>query len=435
MDYPHGQKRTAKFSPTVPSHRMPPPAQDDNGPQIVRRHHHRRRNIAATVWGVEAPPPPSTPSQPPAPHGGLPGAYRFFSGPRAAFNIYKSLLRHPNLFFQFCIRLPYASIVSLYAIDKEFHYRLNKYSVGLIHEYALYRAPIASKIFAWILYPELCISDPMLRPMDGRAWLARDVPGFRWVGMVLHRQRVVRGILTCLAVEGHRVPRSAFAVLCKFWGVMECKTTKLREAFLQDKAIWSDEEVLGFQLFLVKLDMRFSDPILGNGVGELSHMLLTQKGLGMLYKVLTGEMKLDYDKVTDLLVRTYLSDDLDLDTHPWLDDEIDNGVPEECWGLMSREGWHMDGKRMESAVDMVITEGIRRELDVQKYYLDFVLCGFIDEEGDNLPIPRTLGHRSAAKTVDMRWPSKRERQEALVSLRALAAAQKTAGLDEMEVDY
>jgi hypothetical protein len=174
---------------------------------------------------------------------------------------------------------------------------------------------------------------------------------------------------------------------------------------------------------------------LGNGVGELSHMLLTQKGLGMLYKVLTGEMKLDYDKVTDLLVRTYLSDDLDLDTHPWLDDEIDNGVPEECWGLMSREGWHMDGKRMESAVDMVITEGIRRELDVQKYYLDFVLCGFIDEEGDNLPIPRTLGHRSAAKTVDMRWPSKRERQEALVSLRALAAAQKTAGLDEMEVDY
>ncbi|KAF3032379.1 hypothetical protein E8E12_002381 [Didymella heteroderae] len=435
MDYPYGQKRSANFSPTTPSHPMPSLAQDNNGPRILRHHRHRRRNIAASVWGIETPPPPSTPASSSTPDSTLPAAYRSFSGPRAAFNIYKSLLRHPNLFFQFCIRLPYASIVSLYAIDKEFHYRLNKYSVGLIHEYALYHAPVASKIFAWILHPDLCISDPMLRPMDGRAWLARDVPGFRWVGMVLHRQEVVRGILTCLAVEGHRVPHLAFAVLCKFWGLMECKTTKLREAFLQDVGIWSSEEILIFQLFMVKLDMRFSDPILGNGIGELSHMLLTQNGLDMLYKVLTGEMRLDYDKVTDILVRTYVSEDFDLDTHPWLDDEIDNGVPEEFWGLLLREGWSVDGKRMESAVDMVITEGIRRGLDVQKYYLDFVLYGFVDEEGNNLPVPRKLCHGSAGKSVEMRWPSEQKRQAVLVSLRELAAAQNTAGPDEMEIDF
>lgn len=409
--------------------------QDNNGPQILRRHHHRRRNIAATVWGVEAPPTSSTHLQAPASHSNLPLAYSSFSGPRAAFNIYKSLLRHPNLFFQFCIRLPYASIVSLYAIDKEFHYRLNKYSLGLIHEYALYHAPVASTVFAWILHPQLCISDPMLRPMDGRVWLARDVPGFRWVGMVLHRQRVVRGVLTRLAMEGHRVPRVAFAALCKFWGVMECKTTRLREAFLRDAAVWSDEEILVLQLVLVKLDMRFSDPVLGNGIAELSRMLLTQKGLDMLYGVLTGELRLDYDKLTDILVRTYLSEDLDLDTHPWLDDELDNGVPEECWGLLSREGWHVDGERMESAVDMVITEGIRRGLDVQKYYLDFVLYGFVDEKGNNLPVPRTLGHGNAAKHVEMRWPSKQEREAALAGLRTLAAAHKTPGPDEMEVDF
>jgi hypothetical protein len=434
MNYPQGLKRTANFSPTTPSHPMPPPVQDSNAPRILRRHHHRRRNIAATVWGVEQPPPPATPAQPSAPSSALPAAYRSFSGPKALFNIYKSLLRHPNLFFQFCIRLPYASIVGLYAIDKELHYRLNKYSVSLIHEYALYHAPVASKIFAWILYPELCISDPMLRPMDGRAWLARDVPGFRWVGMVLHRQNVVRGILTRLAVEGHRVPERAFEVLCKFWVVMERKTTALREAFLQDVGIWSDGEILIFQLFLVKLDMRFSDPVLGNGIGELSHMLLTQKGLSMLYKVLKGEINFDYDKVTDILVRTYLSEDLDLDTHPWLDDEIDNGVPEEFWGLLSREGWHMDGQRMESAVDMVITEGIRRGLDVQRHYMDFVLYGFVNEEGDNLPVPRKLGHGNAAKVVEVGWPSEQERQEVLLNLRALVAARESAGPGEMEVD-
>ena len=347
------------------------------------------------------------------------------------FNIYKSLLRHPNLFFQFCIRIPYPSIVNLYSIDKEFHYRLNKYSVSLIHEYARYHAPLAAPIFSWVLFPELCISDPMLRPMDGREWLARDVPGFRWVGMVLRRQEMVREILTCLAMEGLRVPRRAFEVLCKFWCVMECKTVTLRQAFLQDREIWSDQEILVFQLLLVKLDMRFSDPVLGNGICELSHMLLTQKGLEMLYKVLTGRMKMDYDKATDILVRTYLSKDLDTDTHPWLDDEIENGVPEEEWGLFFREEWHMDGKRMESAVDMVITEGIRRGLEVQKYYLDFVLYGFVDGYGSNVPVPRKLRHGNGGKAVEVGWPNGQTREAALEKLKHLA---ELSSLEEVEVD-
>lgn len=178
----------------------------------------------------------------------------------------------------------------------------------------------------------------MLRPMDGREWLARDVPGFRWLGMVLHRQKVVRGILTNLAIEGLRTPKATEGVLGKFWCVMECKTTALRKAFLQDMDIWANRDILLFQLLLMKLDMRFSDPILGNGVGELGRMLLTQKGLGMLYETLTSQLKLDYDEVTDIVVRTYLSADLDTETHPWLDDELDNGVPEEEWGLLCKEG-------------------------------------------------------------------------------------------------
>ena len=422
-----GQKRTADFSPTtatqLPSSPAPSP---DSAPQIIRRHRHRRRNIAATVWGVEQPPPLTTPSAP------LPRtASRSFSNPRAPFNIYKSLLRHPNLFFQLLIRLPYRTIIALYAIDKEFHYRLNKYSVSLIHDYARYYAPVASHVFAWVLFPELCISDPMLRPMDGREWLARDVPGFRWVGMVLWRQNVVRGILTSMAVEGHRVPKGSFEVLCKFWCIMESKNEALRKAFLQDRNIWRDEEILVFQLFLMKLDMRFSDPVLGNGVGELSHLLLTQKGLGMLYRVLTGQMKIDYDKATDIVVRTYLSEDLDTDTHTWLDDEIENGVPEEEWGILSQEGWHMDGKTMDSAVDMVIMEGIRRGLDVQKYYMEFVIYGFVDGGGSNIPVPRQLRQQKSKGVVEVGWPSEKAGREALQKLSGAAGLSR---VDEMEAD-
>jgi hypothetical protein len=400
-----GQKRKANnFSPTTPIYPSPL-NQDIITLHTIRRHQHRRRNIAAGVWGITAPPTLGIPSTP------FPSTV-----PKTPFNIYKSLLRHPNLFFQFTLRLPYETIILLYAIDKEFHYRLNKYSVSLIHDYARYHAPLASHIFSWVMFPELCISDPMLRPMDGREWLARDVPGFRWIGMVLHRQRVVRGILTNLAVEGLRVPMETEGMLEKFWCVMECKTTSLRNAFLQDKNIWTDRDILLFQLLLMKLDMRFSDAVLSNGIGELSHMLLTQKGLEMLYRVLTRQVRLDYDKATDILVRTYLSEDLDTDAHPWLDDELDNGVPEEEWGLLCREGWHVDGKRMDSAVDMVILEGIRRGLGMQKYYLEFVMYGFVDDKGRNASVPKVWRKGSEVNATKQGWPSEEIRQKALERL-------------------
>ncbi|KAJ4311819.1 hypothetical protein N0V94_007761 [Neodidymelliopsis sp. IMI 364377] len=321
-----GQKRTAdELSPTVPSNSRTP-VQSSSTPRIVRRHQHRRRNIAATVWGVDPAPVPGTSRTQLASTSNV---------PKPPFNVYKSLLRHPNLFFQFALRLPYPTMISLYAIDKEFHYRLNK-------------------------------------------------------------------------------------------------SVAMREAFLQDVGIWGDADVFLFQLLLVKLDMRFSDPVLGNGIGELSHMLLTQKGLGMLYKVLTKQVKMDYDKATDILVRTYLSEDLDTDTHTWLDDELDNGVPEEEWGLLCREGWHMEGKRMDSAVDMIIMEGIRRELDVHKYYLEYVMYGCLDNHRENVPTPTVWRTGDTAGVTMKGWPSQEDRKAVLLRLEEFA---KNDTEDAMEVDH
>jgi hypothetical protein len=389
-------KRTAEdVSPTtaIP---LTTSAAIDNPPRILRRHQHRRRNVAAQLWGPELPPTPQPlPNAPPAP-----------------FNIYKSLLRHPNLFFQFALRLPYPSIIDLYAIDKEFHYRLNKYSVSLIHDYARYHAPLAGYVFSWVLYPDVCISDPMLRPMDGREWLARDVPGFRWIGMILWRQKIVRSILTLLGLEGHRLPGGVEGALMKFWGVMELKETKLRLGFLQDKEIWTDEDIILFQLFLVKLDMRFSDPVLGNGVCGLGHLLLCQKTMSALWKVLSGKIRLGYRTTTDMVVKTYLMEDLDTEHHGWLDDEVNNGVPEEQRGLLSLEGWEEEGEKMEPAVDMVVTEGIRRGLNVQQYLLDFVLYGFVDgETGDNVPVPRQLRKDKVITLPKEGWPAKEMRDK------------------------
>lgn len=355
-----------------------------SAPQVVRRHRHRRANVAASVWGPY-----------------VPG-----SDVPQAFSVYKAILRHPNLFFQFAIRLPQKTIIDLYAIDKEFHYRFNKYSTSIIHDFASYHASKAAYIFSWVLFPELCISDPMLRPMDGRPHLARDIPSLRWTKMVMYRDNVVNETLTILGTEGHRVPREMNVVLMKFWLLMEMNSTTLREAFLTDNSVWTDRDIYFFHLFLMKLDMRFSHPVHGHGLIDLSHMLLTQKTLSTLYRALTAQFTLDYDEATDMLVKTYTEEDLDIDANSWLGDETENGVPFEETGLLCREGWDLEGDRLESAVDMVSMEAVTRALDVQQHFLDFMTYGCIDlDKHQNIPAPRRWRGEKKIALPKEAWPT------------------------------
>jgi hypothetical protein len=333
-------------------------------PQVISRYHHRRQTVADS-------------------------ALRAVPGTSRKFNVYKAILRHNNLFFQFAIRLSPEILDDLLAIDKEFHYRFNRYSNSIVHDYACYHAKEAAYIFSPSVYPELCISDPMLRPMDGRAHLARDIPSIRWTKMVFSRNNVVREILTRLALEGHRVPKETSRAVMLFWITMDRKTNAWRRAFLENPKIWGDRELLLFHLFLVKLDMRFSVPVLGNGACELSHLLLTQKSLVMLNSVLSGRLVMDYDDTTELMIKTYDQSDLDVENHPWMEDEVENGVKEAEWGLLSYEEWRRGERNLESALDMLVKETVRRGLNIQRYLLDFVTYGYVDDRtGCNIPIPR-----------------------------------------------
>jgi hypothetical protein len=365
---------------------------------VLSRQRHRRRNVAATVWG---------PQLPMAPHK-LPGL---------PFNVYKALLRHPNLFFQFAIRLDTEILTELYAIDKEFHFRFNKYSISIIAEHASYHAHEAAYIFSWVLLPDLCISDPMLRPMDGRPHLARDIPSLRWVKMVVHRDSIVRGILTDLGEHGLRVPAGTKVALMKFWLLMEMKRMNLRTAFLSDKKVWTDDELLYLLHFVVKLDMRILHPVFGNGMCALSHMMLTQKTLTELHDLLKSNGDFDYDDGSLMIVKTYPAEDLDIDTHTWLEDEVDNGVPFEQHGMMCREDWHMDGDRLEPALDMVVVEATRRGLQPQRYLLEWTLYGFVDQDTmTNIPAPRKWRHEKAIHVPRETWPRETERKAVIDKL-------------------
>lgn len=375
-------KSDCNAASTLASHKMAPVSRLA-APKILRRHIHRRENIATQVWGPCVP--GSDAAQP--------------------FSVYKAILRHPNLFFQFAIRLPQKAIIDLYAIDKEFHYRFNKYSTSIIHDFARYHAPQAAYIFSWVLFPDLCISDPMLRPMDGRPHLARDIPSLRWTQMVMYRDNVVHSILDVLAVCGHRVPREMCTVLMKFWLLMEMDNTAIRATFLADSTVWTDEDLYLFHLFLVKLDMLFSNPVHGHGFMDLSHILLTQKTLTKLNNVLVGEQVMDYDDLTDLLIRTYHDDHLDLDANPWLANPEEHGVIADEMGTVSREGWVFEGESMHSPVDRVRIEAINRGLHVQEHLVDFMMYGYVNPNTkQNIPAPRRWRGEKKMTVPKEPWP-------------------------------
>jgi hypothetical protein len=383
-------KRPASDTSSPP----PTPQNLQQPPTVVRRNRHRRRVVAAEVWG---------PQLPMAPH----------KAPGQKFNVYKAVLRHPNLFFQFAIRLDIDTLVELYAIDKEFHFRFNQYSISIIAELASYHAPEAAYIFSWIMFPDLCISDPMLRPMDGRPHLARDIPSLRWVKMVIHHDYIVCSILSDLAEHGLRVPAGTKVALMKFWLLIGMKRMNLRTAFLSgEQGVWTDAELLNLLHFVVKLDMRITHPVFGNGMCTLSHMLLTQKTLTTLHTFLKGKAVLDYDDVSEMLVRTYPHDELDLDTHTWLEDEIDNGVPNEEHGMLCHEDWDTDGDRLEPALDIVIMEAINRGLRPQYRNMEWMMYGFVSPaSGTNIPAPQRSRHDNKLCVPTEPWPTEIERKK------------------------
>jgi hypothetical protein len=164
-------------------------------------------------------------------------------------------------------------------------------------------------------------------------------------------------------------------------------------------------------------------------------MLLTQKSLTSMYHLLLGKLTLDYDDATMMLVRTYLSTDLDTDGHPWLENEVDNGVPEQEWGILSREGWLIDGERLEPAIDMVMMEAIRRDLDPQKHLLDWSLYGFFDSHKmENIPAPRKWRRDKKIHVPSEPWPLEQARKNVIGKLdRKIGAVQMKMDINRSRI--
>jgi hypothetical protein len=286
-------------------------------------------------------------------------------------DFFRSLSNYPELLMELAKHLPIDSLVSLYAISKDFHQTLNGHLTHCMKECAAFKAPQSAKVFKFSVYESTLNPDPVGRPNPIEPNTIRKVPGLRWLQMVVHREKTVRDILACMARQGHRMPKDMPITLKKMWLLMDIASNAHRVQCMHSK-FFSAKDLHNVQMFIVKLDMRFNDPVDGPGNDILRKLMLGQRGLTPLCKMLkrTGylemldivRLSIRYDYKPDPLLRLYSL---------W-------GIPPQEVGIGHLEGWGKGRVHLLRPDELVIREAVRRQLDLKNHIMIMMLWGYLD---------------------------------------------------------
>ncbi|KAL8953772.1 MAG: hypothetical protein Q9222_000389 [Ikaeria aurantiellina] len=293
--------------------------------------------------------------------------------------IFNSLLNHPELIFETIRHLSVDDLLALYSISKDFHDLANTRFTTMITSQSRSRAPESALIFPFRCYRSLCLRDPAKRRNEAKPaqeFQVRHVPGFKWLKMVLYRERVVDEIVACLEQECLMLPATATATIKKMWFTIDISTNERRVRLMRNEAYWTEEDLYLATLFIMKLDMLLTCPITGDGDLGLRKMLLGQRSFSTLAKVLKREaMRDEYEMMQMILRWNYQMDDV----QRRLNQPI-FGIKPEKIGMLQWEGWGENPGVLFHQIDTLITmEGVRRGLDLPAHFVDMILYGFVDK--------------------------------------------------------
>jgi len=302
------------------------------------------------------------------------------------FNIFTALTAYPELVFELAKCLSVEDLISLYAISKDFHFIVNGHFTTIVLSQSFAKAPESSEIFHYKCYKNLCITDPAARANAEVPEKLRRVPSFRWLRFILHRESVVDELIACLAAEGHRLPKRARLVLKKMWFTMDLGDNARRIGLIHNKTFWTNKDLFIATMFFIKLDMRFTDPIDGNGEMSLRKLLLAQRSLSILLAVLKRKEMVNELEMLQMYVRWKYNPAPEHRGMSIL------GVPPDQIGRGQLEGWGLGTKKLLRPDELVMRESVRRRLDFHKRYMDMMVWGYIHS--------KTLEDIPDAKTVE-----------------------------------
>lgn len=289
------------------------------------------------------------------------------------FSVFNALLRYPELTLEFSKQLDIEDLIALYAISKEFHLLVNGRFTTMILGQSNAKAPESSKTFIFRCYKSLCMRDPARRSNETKPDELRFIPSFRWLRMILFREAVVDDILGSLALEGHRLPQRTRLTIKKIWFTIDISDNARRIGLMHNTTFWSNKDLFLATMFFIKLDMRLTHPTAGNGEIGLRKMLLGQRSLSMLAKVLRREeMRTQVDMLRMIVRFNY---------EPPRYRHMDiMGVPSQEIGKLQYEGWGARSTKFIQIDELVMREAVKRKLNLQSFYVDMMMFGYIDKQ-------------------------------------------------------
>lgn len=287
-------------------------------------------------------------------------------------------------------------IIKLYAVSRTFHDTVNARFQSTIAAWAQHMSPAGWKVFYWKFYGKYTIKDPV-----GKTWFnpgpvtiprppwaappraismqhqVRRVPGFKYLAMLDERERRTRDILACLARAGHRLPRTMHITLKKIWMLMDMATNNLRRAFIHHQELWTDRDLYNAQMFFVKLNMRFNEPIFGPDTTILADTFLgAREGLTELWKLLRKKAYHHPNEVVRRRIKYWVPEEFS--DHYQLIGRSYFGVMPYDLGQEHKEGWGSGLIHLMRPDELVVEECVRREIDMQQHLVFMVFWGHVD---------------------------------------------------------
>ncbi|RGP69273.1 hypothetical protein FSPOR_4765 [Fusarium sporotrichioides] len=292
-------------------------------------------------------------------------------------------------------------IVNLYIASRSFRAAVDGHMMSCIRMWIDSRSPDAGKVFHWKLYGRLLIRDPQERKskvndaqhLEAR-WSSeklnpksiRLIPGFKYLKMVMSRDRCCREILAMMARMGFLMPDTMYNTLLRLWVLMEISTTRQRQLFLRNEKYWTDQHLYNVQFFLVKLAMAFNHPFFNPIKLDMVRLMMGQKGLHPLWQLLMKQRFTNISELMELKTRY----DLRFPRHVWSNILLHDhpkayNVPLNLVGLGHIEGWGRGFRHLSRPDELVPIEAVYRGLDLEKHISQMMIWGYIDfETGENI---------------------------------------------------
>ncbi|KAK6609512.1 hypothetical protein H4I96_03443 [Botrytis cinerea] len=161
---------------------------------------------------------------------------------------------------------------------------------------------------------------------------------------------------------------------------MDLSTTLDRVRLIHNRAFFTNQDLYNIQHFIVKLDMRLNCPTDGPGSDFLRKLMLGQRGLTPLFRLLTRTAFTDLYELYHYSVRySYTPLTPAPDLHLGL-----FGVPEHEIGTAHLEGWGKGTKHLMRIDELVMREATRRELGFKEHIMMMLLWEGeeLESEGD-----------------------------------------------------